>query len=152
MRQLILWTMKKLILFALMAVSVLAASAQENAEDSTKAEPKVYDMNRTFSVGGKALLCLRSASADKKDLKALLWTLSNDRIGESNVVKLVVTDRKTEEIIAHQIWTDGVDVTLTITDKGTKMYEVKDELFSHLRIVELGKEVYGILFYSEMLK
>ena len=32
------------------------------------------------------------------------------------------------------------------------MYELYDDMFSHLRILDLGKNVSVIMFYSELLK
>lgn len=44
--------MKKVILFLAMMAVAITIKAQ-------KAELEVVDMNRTFSVGGKAIMCLR---------------------------------------------------------------------------------------------
>ena len=135
----------------------LMAQAQEQANsthDSVQVENKadsirVVDMNRTFSVGGNALMLLRSNNAAKKDMKPLEWTLKNDRINDTNIVVLEVKNSRTGETEAHQIWSDGVNVTMKITNDGTTMYDVSDDLFSHLRImkVKLGTV---IMFYSEL--
>ena len=158
--------MKKVLFIMLMLSMGLAAQAQdqangtqdsvqvENKADSMQVENKadsvrVVDMNRTFSVGGNALMLLRSNNASKKDMKPLEWTLKNDRINDTNIVVLEVKNRRTGETEAHQIWSDGVNVTMKITKDGTTMYDVSDDLFSHLRImkVQLGTV---IMFYSEL--
>ena len=127
------------------------AKAQETS-DSTKVDSvQVVDMNRTFSVGGNALLLLRSNSASKRDMKQLEWTLKNDRIGDTNVVVLDVKNRRTGETEAHQLWSDGVNVTMKTTKDGTILYEVSDDLFSHLRIMKANVGTI-IMFYSELLK
>ena len=128
----------------------------DNKADSMQVENKsdsirVVDMNRTFSVGGNALMLLRSNNASKKDMKPLAWTLKNDRIGDTNIVVLEVKNRRTGETEAYQSWSEGVNVTMKITKDGTTMYDVSDDLFSHLRImkVKLGTV---IMFYSELKK
>lgn len=143
--------MKK-VLFILLMLSVgLMAKAQE-VSDSTKVDSvQVVDMNRTFSIGGNALLLLRSNSANKRDMKPLTWTLQNDRIGENNVVVLDVKNKKTGETEAHQLWSDGVNITMKITKDGTELYDVSDDMFSHLRIMK-AKVGTIIMFYSELIK
>lgn len=160
--------MKKSLFIMLMLSMVLAAQAQEqtngtqdsvrveNKADSVQVENKadsirVVDMNRTFSVGGNALMLLRSNNAAKKDMKPLEWTLKNNRIGDTNIVALEVKNRRTGETEAYQTWSEGVNVTMKITKDGTTMYDVSDDLFSHLRIikVQLGTV---IMFYSELKK
>lgn len=137
--------MKKL-LFLLFAFFVLVANAQEN-NDSIQ----TIEMNRTFSVGGNAIMCLRSANANKKSLQALEWTLKNNHIGENNVIVLEVKNRNTGEQVAHQIWTDGAFARMKVKNGKPAMYEVYDDLFSHLRIVDVNLG-FIVLFYSEMLK
>ena len=137
----------------------LAAQAQGQAnstQDSVQVENKadsvrVVDMNRTFSVGGNAIMLLRSNNAAKKDLKPLEWTLKNDRIGDTNIVVLDVKNKRTGETEAYQSWSEGVNITMSIYPDGTTMYDVSDDLFSHLRImkVKLGTV---IMFYSELKK
>ena len=146
----------------------LMAQAQEQAnstQDSVKVESKadsvqveskadsirVVDMNRTFSVGGNALMLLRSNNAAKKDMKPLEWTLKNDRIGDTNIVVLEVKNRRTGETEAYQTWSEGVNVTMKITNDGTTMYDVSDDLFSHLRIMKMNVGTI-IMFYSELNK
>lgn len=34
----------------------------------------------------------------------------------------------------------------------TVRYTVQDDMFSHLRIIDIGDDTYVILFYSELLK
>ena len=128
----------------------------ENKADSVQVENKsdsvrVVDMNRTFSVGGNALMLLRSNNAAKKDMKPLEWTLKNDRINDTNIVVLEVKNRRTGETEAHQIWSDGVNVTMKITNDGTTMYDVSDDIFSHLRIMKTNIGTI-IMFYSELKK
>lgn len=137
--------MKKLLIF-LFAFFVMVANAQEN-NDSIQ----TIEMNRTFSVGGKAIMCLRSENANKKSLQALEWTLKNNHIGENNVIVLEVKNRNTGEQVAHQIWTDGAFVRMKVKNGKPAMYEVYDDLFSHLRIVDVNLG-FIVLFYSEMLK
>ena len=158
--------MKKVLFIMLMLSMGLAAQAQdqangtqdsvqvENKADSMQVENKsdsirVVDMNRTFSVGGNALMLLRSNNATKKDMKPLAWTLKNDRIGDTNIVVLEVKNRRTGETESYQSCNDGVNVTMKITNDGTTMYDVSDDIFSHLRImkVQLGTV---IMFYSEL--
>ena len=128
----------------------------ENKADSVQVENKadsirVVDMNRTFSVGGNALMLLRSNNAAKKDMKPLAWTLKNDRIGDTNIVVLEVKNRRTGETEAYQSWSEGVNVTMKITKDGTTMYDVSDDLFSHLRIMKMNVGTI-IMFYSELKK
>ena len=130
---------KLMILFALMVA--MTATAQE----------QVVDMNRTFSVGGKALLLLRSAKAEKKDLKALTWILENNHIGDTNILTLKVKNEKTGENECHQTWND-VNITMTKGDDGLLKYTVTDDMFVHLRVIEFQKDMYMILFYSELLE
>lgn len=144
----------------------LMAQAQEQAnstQDSVQVEDKadsvqmenkadsvrIVDMNRTFSVGGNALMLLRSNNAAKKDMKPLAWTLKNDRIGDTNIVVLEVKNRRTGETEAYQSWSESVNVTMKITKDGTTMYDVSDDLFSHLRIVKMNIGTI-IMFYSEL--
>jgi hypothetical protein len=84
-------------------------------------------------------------------MKPLEWTLKNDRIGDTNVVVLDVKNRKMGETEAHQLWSDGVNVTMKTTKDGTILYEVSDDLFSHLRIMKANVGTI-IMFYSELLK
>ena len=129
----------------------LMVKAQE-ASDSTKVDSvQVVDMNRTFSIGGNALLLLRSNSANKRDMKPLAWTLQNDRIGENNVVVLDVKNKRTGETEAHQLWSEGVNITMKITKDGTVLYDVSDDMFSHLRIMKANVGTI-IMFYSELIK
>ena len=138
--------MKKVLSIIALLLIGMVASAQETA----KAELETVDMNRTFSVGGKAIMCLRSKEASKKSLQALEWTLKNDRIGDTNIVVLDVKNAKDGSTIAHQSWSEGVMVRMKVKDKKPVVYEVYDDMFSHLRIadIDLG---WIILFYSEMI-
>jgi len=129
----------------------LMAQAQEQTDSTRVDSVQVIDMNRTFSVGGNAMMLLRSNNAAKKDMKPLEWTLKNDRIGDTNIVVLEVKNRRTGETEAHQMWSEGVNVTMKITKDGTTMYDVSDDLFSHLRIIKMNVGTI-IMFYSEMLK
>jgi len=129
----------------------LMAQAQEQTDSTRVDSVQVIDMNRTFSVGGNAMMLLRSNNAAKKDMKPLEWTLKNDRIGDTNIVVLEVKNRRTGETEAHQLWSEGVNVTMKITKDGTTMYDVSDDLFSHLRIIKMNVGTI-IMFYSEMLK
>ena len=160
--------MKKVLFIMLMLSMGLMAQAKEQANsthdsvqvenkaDSVQVENKsdsvrVVDMNRTFSVGGNALMLLRSNNAAKKDMKPLEWTLKNDRINDTNIVVLEVKNRRTGETEAPQIWSDGVNVTMKITNDGTTMYDVSDDIFSHLRIMKTNIGTI-IMFYSELKK
>lgn len=136
-----------------MLLLAMTISAQEEATptDSTKAELEVVDMNRTFSVGGKALMCLRSNKAEKRNLQALEWTLKNDRIGDKNVVVLDVINARDNSTVAHQMWSDGAMVRMKVKNKKPVLYEIYDDMFSHLRIADVGN-MWVILFYSEMLE
>lgn len=137
--------MKKLLLLTMMMVAMTATAQETNDSIQT------IEMNRTFSVGGKAIMCLRSNQAEKRDLKPLTWTLKNDRVGDKNFVVLDVKNKKTGTREVHQSWSDGVFVRMK-TEKGKPIiYEVYDDMFSHLRIVDV-KLGNIIMFYSEMLK
>lgn len=138
--------MKKVLSIIALLLIGMVASAQETA----KAELETVDMNRTFSVGGKAIMCLRSKEASKKSLQALEWTLKNDRIGDTNIVVLDVKNAKDGSTVAHQSWSEGVMVRMKVKDKKPVVYEVYDDMFSHLRIADVD---FGwiILFYSEMI-
>jgi hypothetical protein len=138
--------MKKVLSIIALLIIGMVASAQETA----KAELETVDMNRTFSVGGKAIMCLRSKEASKKSLQALEWTLKNDRIGDTNIVVLDVKTAKDGSTVAHQSWSDGVMVRMKVKDKKPVVYEVYDDMFSHLRIVDVDLG-WIILFYSEMI-
>ena len=128
----------------------LMAQAQEHA-NGTQDSVQVIDMNRTFSVGGNAMMLLRSNTAEKRNLKPLEWTLKNDRIGDTNIVVLEVKNRRTGETEAYQSWSEGVNVTMKITKDGATMYDVSDDLFSHLRIMKTNVGTI-IMFYSELKK
>lgn len=137
--------MKKVFLFFAMMAVAITIKAQ-------KAELEVVDMNRTFSVGGKAIMCLRSNEANKRSLQALEWTLKNDHIGENNIVALDVKNAKTGKQVAHQSWGDNIQIRMKLDAKSKPMmYEVYDDMFSHLRIVDVDLG-WVILFYSDMLK
>lgn len=137
--------MKKLLLLTMM-IAAMTATAQETNDSIQNIE-----MNRTFSVGGKAIMCLRSNEAGKRDLKPLTWTLKNDRVGDKNFVVLDVKNEKTGTKEVHQSWSDGVFVRMK-TEKGKPIiYEVYDDMFSHLRIVDV-KLGNIIMFYSVLLK
>ena len=60
---------KALFIFALL-LSGLTASAQGEVKEDTIQSPQLetVDMNRTFSVGGNALMCLRSNNVTKRSL------------------------------------------------------------------------------------
>ena len=135
---------------ALSIIALLLIGMVASAQETAKAELETVDMNRTFSVGGKAIMCLRSKEASKKSLQALEWTLKNDRIGDTNIVVLDVKNAKDGSTIAHQSWSVGVMVRMKVKDKKPVVYEVYDDMFSHLRIadIDLG---WIILFYSEMI-
>ena len=137
--------MKRLFLFFLMCLPMMVAAQEQN--DSIQ----VVDLNRTFSFGGKAIMCLRSANADKRSLQPLEWTLKNDHIGDNNIVVLDVKNAKTERSVVHQMWSDGVLVRMKTKNGKPEMYEVYDDMFSHLRIVDVGLGKL-ILFYSEQFK
>lgn len=132
--------MKKVFLLLAAIAVALNISAQES-------EFEVVDMNRTFSVGGKAIMCLRSSDANRKSFQQLEWTLKNDHIGNSNIVVLDVKDEKTGNQVAHQSWGDNILIRMKRKDKEPQMYEVYDDMFSHLRI---AKTSFGwiILFFS----
>lgn len=138
--------MKRLFAIALMMVFVITASAQVN-NDSLQ----TINMNRTFSVGGKAILCLRSADADKRDIKALSWTLENKRVADTNFVTLKVSDFKTGNVEEYQTWSDDVQIGMLVNKKdNTRSYFIFDDTFFHLRILDLGKGMNVILLYSDL--
>ena len=143
--------MKKLLFIMLMLSMGLMAQAQEQTDSTRVDSVQVIDMNRTFSVGGNAIMLLRSNTAEKRNLKPLEWTLKNDRVNETNIVVLEVKNRRTDDLEAYQVWSEGVNVTMKITKDGTTMYDVSDDLFSHLRIMKADIGTI-IMFYSEMLK
>ena len=137
--------MKRIVSITIALMMAIAMSAQ-------KVELEVVDMNRTFSVGGKAIMCLRSKEATKKSLQPLEWTLKNDRIGNTNIVVLDVKNSKTGELVAHQSWSDGINIRMKLGAKGNPvLYELYDDMFSHLRIVDVDLG-WIILFYSEIIK
>lgn len=137
--------MKRIVSITIALMMAVAMSAQ-------KAELEVVDMNRTFSVGGKAVMCLRSKEATKKSLQPLEWTLKNDRIGSTNIVVLDVKNSKTGELVAHQSWSDGINIRMKLGAKDNPvLYELYDDMFSHLRIVDVDLG-WIILFYSEIIK
>lgn len=139
--------MKKVLsIIALLLIGMVAS-----AQDSTKVDLETVDMNRTFSVGGKAILCLRSSNANKKSFQALEWTLKNDRIGDTNIVVLDVINKKDDSTVAHQSWSDNVKIRMKVKNKKPVLYEIYDDMFSHLRIADIGN-MWVILFYSEMLE
>ena len=137
--------MKKVLILLMMCLTMTMQAQEQN--DSIR----VIDMNRTFSVGGKAIMCLRSSNANKRSLQPLEWTLKNDRIGNSNIAVLDVKNSRTGETVAHQSWSDGTLIRMKTKNNTPVMYEVYDDMFSHLRIADVGMG-FIILFYSEMLK
>ena len=151
--------MKKVLFIMLMLSMGLMAQAQEQAnstQDSVQVENKadsvrVVDMNRTFSVGGNAFMLLLSNNASKKEMRQLEWVLKNDRISDTNIVTLEVKNRRTGDLEAYQVWTDGVNVTMKIMSDGTTLYDVSDDTFSHLRIMKMDIGTI-IMFYSELIK
>jgi hypothetical protein len=90
----------------------------------------------------------------KRNLQSLDWTLENNPVGDKNMVTLKVTNSKTGAIVAFQIWDDGVNVRMKRNryKKDSSMYEVYDDMFSHLRMVQFSGDTYIILYYSEMKK
>ena len=142
--------MKKILLLlsmCLLSLSGMAQSETENAKDTTQ----VIDMGRTFSVGGRAIFCMRSSHVNKREAKALQWTLENDRVADQNFVKLNVVNVKTGDVEVNQHWNGNVQVRMLNSEKGI-IYEVYDDTFSHLRIVQYKSDVYIIMFYSELRK
>ena len=138
----------KRVLFIMALLSIVLTAGAQEKKDSLRD----ISMDRTFSVGGKALVCVRSASMGNKDLRALTWTLENDRVGDSNFVKFECKDAKTGEIVAYKNWNEGVHCVMRINEaKNEKSYFVLDNEFYHLRIVDIGKEVYMIMFYSDLI-
>lgn len=144
--------MKKVAFFTIMMLVAIAASAQEVGSNKKETEYEIIDMNRTFSVGGEAIMCLTSKTATKKNLQALEWTLKNDHIGETNIVVIDVKNAKTGQTVAHQSWSDGVYVRMRVDkDKKPVTYEVYDDMFNHLLIAQLQLGTI-IQLYSELLK
>lgn len=145
--------MRKAFLFFAMLLSGLTASAQGEVKEDTIQRPQLetVDINRTFSVGGNALMCLRSNNATKRSLQPLEWTLKNDIVGGQNFVTLDVKNRNTGAFVAHQTWDEGQLIRMKIKEGKPVMYEVYDDMFSHLRIVDVDLG-WMILFYSEILK
>lgn len=137
----------KRVFFLLLTLLMTSAVSAQTTNDSIK----TILMNRTFSVGGKALMCLRSANAAKRDLKPLEWTLENHPIGEKNFITLHVKNAKTGLTEASQTWSDGERVVMTIDNKGNKKYQVYDDTFRHLLMADLGKDVYVLFLYSQLL-
>ena len=138
--------MKKLFTIMLMMAVAIAASAQEK-NDSLKD----ISMNRTFSVGGKAIMCMRSSSMDKRDLRALTWTLENKRVSDDNFVTLKIMDAKTGQIEEIKTWSETVDIAMRVNEKNdSRSYFVYDDMFYHLRLIDLGKNVYVIMLYSDL--
>ena len=131
----------------MLTVLITAAVSAQVTNDSVK----TIQMNRTFSVGGKALMCLRSANAAKRDLKPLEWTLENHPIGEKNFITLHVKNAKTGLTEARQTWSDGEQVVMMIGKDGLKKYQVYDDMFRHLLMADCGKDYYVIFLYSELL-
>ena len=138
--------MKKVLFIIAVVIVAMTATAQEQ-KDSVQ----IIEMNRTFSVGGKAIMCLRSNNAEKKSLQPLEWTLKNDHIGNSNIVVLDVKNSRTGATIVHQSWSDGILVHMKVKKGKPAMYEVYDDMFSHLRVVDVDMG-FIILFYSELIK
>lgn len=137
--------MKKVLFLFLMCLPIVVCAQDE------KKEERVVNMNRTFSVGGKALMCLRSANAGKNDLKALTWVLENNLIGEKNFITFNVDNAKTNRMEARQTWNDGEQVQMRIDEKGLKTYVVYDDTFIHLLLTEIGQDVYVIMLYSQLI-
>ena len=138
--------MKKVLFIALFILMTAAVSAQES-NDSIKTIP----MNRAFSVGGKAIMCLRSANASKRSLKPLEWTMENHPINDKNFITLHVKNTKTGLTEARQTWSDNEQVVMKINEKGEKTYMVYDDMFRHLVIMELSQYSYVILLYSDLI-
>ena len=49
------------------------------------AKDKYIDMNRTFSVSGKAVMLLKTKVTDDHEFQDLRWTLSNQHFNSGNV-------------------------------------------------------------------
>ena len=145
--------MKKALMTIALLAAGLTASAQGEVKEDTIHRPQLetVDMNRTFSVGGNALMCLRSNNATKRSVQPLEWTLKNDIVGGQNFVTLDVKNRNTGASVAHQTWDEGQLIRMKIKEGKPAMSEVYDDMFSHLRIVDVNMG-WIILFFSEILK
>lgn len=145
--------MKKLF-FVFFCIFSLTSMAQNEPANNPEDSVQVIDMNRTFSVGGRALMCLKSKTADKKSVKALTWTLDNKRAGDQNFVHLEVKNAKTGQVEEFNSWNGGVEIRMVKKSNGTISYQVFDDTFSHLVISQLNKDkdIYVILYYSELLE
>lgn len=120
---------------------------REEEKTETEAEPRLISMNRNFNVSGTCILYSKEKLPKETDRCNLTWELRNNVIGGENYVTFSVRDSE-GRMQDRASWNGGVNVSLLISDDGSKMYSVSDELFSHLRIMELSGGNYGISICS----
>lgn len=78
----------------------------------------------------------------------MIWELSQKIYDESRLITLTLKDNESNAIDYYS-WKDGETLILFVSE-GLKMYIVKDEYFSHLRLIELEKDKWGISLSSEL--
>ena len=120
------------------------------------AKDRYIDMNRTFSVSGKAVMLMKTKVTDDHEFQDLRWTLSNQHFNSGNVLTLDVTDATTGEVVAHQMWHGEESINMVIREDGKKAYLVYDQDFYHLRILETPikgfPDYFTIMLFTELRK
>ena len=87
---------KLLVIMAFLAVAI-SGYAQE-ANDSTKKKSQIIEkiiLDRTFSVTDNAVMFSKSLRINKSSMSVYEWTLSNDRIGETNIITFKIKNMRT---------------------------------------------------------
>ena len=142
---------KLLVIMAFLAVAI-SGYAQE-ANDSTKKKSQIIEkiiLDRTFSVTDNAVMFSKSLRINKSSMSVYEWMLSNDRIGETNIITFKIKNMRTGHT-EMQTWSENTHIRMDIYDDGTKAYYVEDDLFHHLMIVP-SQGTYGIIMNSVMKK
>ena len=134
------------ILFALMLFWMTASAQTENSDI------KILDLNRSFSVGGKAIACQqKNKKLGPEDYANLTWTLENKHLDGMNFITLDVRDASDGTIYAYKTWYNGELIKMVVRGGKPMGYMVYDDMFIHLRIILGEKDDDVIFLYSELL-
>ena len=87
----------------------------------------------------------------REDLCNLTFEFANKVLINENSVTLKLKDADGHAVDSYS-WNDGVHIMLLIGMDGNKMYTVNDDIFSHLRIMEIEKGKWGISVSSELIE
>lgn len=107
----------------------------------------IIDLNRNFNLSGKCVLYTKTKAAQPTDKGDYRWELKNSTATGANFVTLTMYDADGHAFDSASFH-DGIIVFMMKNDDGTKTIFINDDLFSHLRILEIEKDTYCVHLYS----